>query len=62
MIVLIDNGHGSDTPGKCSPDRKLKEYLKSREIARRLETALNFRFVNAMLLVEEDKEISLPER
>ena len=30
MIVLIDNGHGSDTPGKCSPDQKLKEYLKSR--------------------------------
>lgn len=62
MIVLIDNGHGSDTPGKCSPDRKLKEYLKSREIARRLETALNLRFVNACLLVPEDKDISLPER
>lgn len=62
MIVLIDNGHGSDTLGKCSPDQKLKEYLKSREIARRLETALNLRFVNAQLLVEEDKDISLAER
>lgn len=68
MIVLIDNGHGSDTPGKCSPDRKLREYLKSREIARRLVKALNSRMVNAKtpieahLLVEENKDISLPER
>lgn len=62
MIVLIDNGHGSDTPGKCSPDRKLKEYLKSREIARRLETALQLRFTEAILLVPEYKDISLAER
>ena len=62
MIVLIDNGHGSDTPGKCSPDQKLKEYLKSREIARKLELELNLRMVDARLLVEEDKDISLPER
>lgn len=64
MIVLIDNGHGSDTPGKCSPDRKLREYLKSREIARLLVKALNGRLadVEAMLLVPEDKDILLPER
>lgn len=62
MIVLIDNGHGSDTPGKCSPDKMLKEYLKSREIARRLEAELNFRFVHGELLVPEDKDISLGER
>ena len=68
MIVLIDNGHGSDTPGKCSPDRKLREYLKSREIARKLVKTLNSRMVNAKapieahLLVEEDRDISLPER
>lgn len=62
MIVLIDNGHGSDTLGKCSPDQKLKEYLKSREIARKLELELNLRMVDARLLVEEDKDISLPER
>ena len=62
MIVLIDNGHGSDTPGKCSPDQKLKEYLKSREVARKLKKALNLRFVDAQLLVPEDKDISLKER
>ena len=36
MIVLIDNGHGENTPGKCSPDKRLREYKKAREIARRL--------------------------
>ena len=32
MKVLIDNGHGSNTPGKCSPDGRLKEYAYTREI------------------------------
>ena len=62
MLVLIDNGHGSDTPGKCSPDHRLRAYLKSREIARKLELELNCRFVDARLLVDEDKDISLSER
>ena len=33
MIVLIDNGHGIDTPGKRSPDGKLREYKYCRQIA-----------------------------
>ena len=40
MIVLIDNGHGSDTPGKCSPDKSLREYKWAREIAARIENVL----------------------
>lgn len=28
MIVLIDNGHGANTPGKCSPDKKNIEICK----------------------------------
>lgn len=31
--ILIDNGHGSNTSGKCSPDGRLKEYAYTREIA-----------------------------
>lgn len=27
MKILIDNGHGENTPGKRSPDGKLREYL-----------------------------------
>ena len=39
MKVLIDNGHGSNTPGKCSPDGQLREYAYTREIAERLVAA-----------------------
>jgi len=35
MKILIDNGHGSNTPGKCSPDGRLREYSYTREIAGR---------------------------
>lgn len=62
MIVLIDNGHGSDTPGKCSPDQRLKEYAKSREIARKLRALLGCLGIDARLLVEEDNDIRLDER
>ena len=31
MKILIDNGHGENTPGKRSPDGKLREYLYARE-------------------------------
>ena len=33
MKVLIDNGHGAETPGKRSPDGRLREYAYTREIA-----------------------------
>ena len=33
MKILIDNGHGSNTPGKCSPDRRYHEWSYTRQIA-----------------------------
>jgi N-acetylmuramoyl-L-alanine amidase len=33
MKILIDNGHGRDTAGKCSPDGHFREYQYNREIA-----------------------------
>ena len=33
MKILIDAGHGIDTPGKRSPDGSFREYLWNREIA-----------------------------
>ena len=38
--ILIDNGHGIDTAGKCSPDGSLREYKWAREIAARVVNAL----------------------
>lgn len=62
MKILIDNGHGVNTAGKCSPDRRLREYAWSREIARRLEQALRAEGYDAQRIVTEETDISLTER
>ena len=40
MKILIDNGHGSNTAGKRSPDGRLLEYAYTREIAERVVHSL----------------------
>lgn len=62
MKILIDNGHGINTPGKCSPDGKHREYKWAREIARRIVTSLKAKGYDAELLVPEDGDISLGQR
>ena len=62
MIVLIDNGHGSDTAGKQSPDGRLREYAYAREIAKRLEKALQEIGIEAVRITPEENDISLKER
>lgn len=62
MKIWIDNGHGEDTKGKCSPDRRLREYAYTREIADRVVKLLKARGLDAELLVPEQEDISLPER
>lgn len=62
MIILIDNGHGAETPGKCSPDGRLREYAWTREIARRVCDKLKASGYNARLLVPELNDVSLRER
>lgn len=61
--VLIDNGHGSDTPGKCSPaPHALREYLYCRQIADDVVRRLHAEGVDASLLVPEENDIKLSER
>ena len=62
MKILIDNGHGHDTPGKRSPDGKFCEYAYNREIAKRIVADLIDRGHDAELLVPEEEDISLNER
>ena len=62
MLILIDNGHGHDTPGKRSPDGKFLEYAYTREIATRIVADLTDRGYNAQLLVPEPEDIPLSER
>ena len=53
MKILIDNGHGSNTPGKCSPDGRLREYSYTREIAGRVVFELRKLGIDAELVVKE---------
>ena len=62
MMILIDNGHGFDTAGKCSPDGKHREWAWAREVAAMLVEELTNRDLDARLLVPEKNDVSLPER
>ena len=62
MKILIDNGHGIDTPGKRSPDGSFREYKYTREIAKEVVKRLIELGYDASLLVPEIEDISLKER
>lgn len=62
MKVLIDNGHGENTPGKRSPDGRLKEWAYAREIADMVVSGLRKRGIDAERIVKEDTDVPLSER
>lgn len=62
MTILIDNGHGFNTAGKCSPDGKHREWAWAREVAAMLVEELTNRGLDARLLVPEKHDVSLTER
>ncbi len=59
MIILIDNGHGYDTKGKCSPDGMYQEWAWSREIAGMIADELTDRGYDARLLVAEREDVPI---
>ena len=61
-IVILDNGHGINTPGKCSPDESLKEYKWNREFVDKLIPLLENEGYIVFKIVTEDEDISLSER
>ena len=62
MKILIDNGHGSNTAGKCSPDKRLREYAWSRDFAKRLVAALKKKGYDAELITPEASDVKLQTR
>ena len=62
MKILIDNGHGIDTPGKRSPDGSFREYLYCREIAAEIVNRLKVMGLDAELLTPEERDIPLARR
>lgn len=61
-FVIIDNGHGCGTAGKCSPDGRYREWLRTRELARAIKYELERVRIEAHLLVPEDEDIDLATR
>lgn len=62
MIILLDNGHGVDTPGKRSPDGFFREYAYNRILAGQIQERLAALHLDARLIVPELEDIPLPER
>lgn len=62
MKILLDNGHGFDTPGKCSPDGHFREYAYNRYLAFLIRERLIALGLDVQLVVPEREDISLKER
>ena len=62
MTILLDPGHGSDTPGKRSPDGRFREYAFNRDIAARVASKLTSLGLNAEIIVPELTDVPLKER
>ena len=62
MKILLDNGHGIETPGKRSPDGFFREYAYTRFIAGQIRQHLLDLHLDAHLVVPEQEDIPLAER
>ena len=62
MKILLDPGHGLNTPGKRSPDGTLLEAAYNREIAQLTLSQLQAKGHDVQLLVPEPEDIPLKER
>ena len=62
VIILLDPGHGSNTPGKCSPDKSVYEWKLVREEAALIQVQLKALGFDARILVPEEKDIPLSTR
>ena len=63
LVVILDAGHGKDTPGKCSPDKSLFEWQWNREIVAMLcERLYGIENMQTVILVPEEHDVPLKER
>jgi N-acetylmuramoyl-L-alanine amidase len=65
-MIILDNGHGSDTYGKASPvwsdGTQLFEYEFNRDIAKRIHAGLELLSIKSHILVPEAIDIRLNVR
>lgn len=65
-LVILDNGHGNNTKGKCSPvmenGEQIFEWKLNREIVKLIAEGLEKEGIEYHILVPEEKDITLKER
>lgn len=59
MLILLDNGHGSNTPGKQSPCSTFREYQFTRTLAAEIHTRLTHTGIKSILLTPEKTDTPL---
>ena len=62
VIILLDGGHGKDTPGKCSPDKSLYEWKWVRELNDIIKPQLDALGFDCRILVPEENDVPLKTR
>ena len=59
ILVLIAQAHGSNTPGKRSPDGKFREYVFSRKVSNMIVEKLHKYDIDSIIINPEDEEVKL---
>lgn len=62
LCVFLDNGHGSNTSGKCSPNGLFREYKWARDIVKRLHVKLNNMGIMTFNVTPEEQDVALSVR
>jgi len=66
LVIMLDNGHGEETPGKRSPKlpdgRQLREYQWTREVVRLIANMLEDEGIAYHIVTPEEVDVSLGER
>jgi N-acetylmuramoyl-L-alanine amidase len=62
MKIVIDAGHGPDTPGKRCPDDSMREYHFNSKVAEYVVQALKMYEVEVMTVHSNDRDVPLQER
>ena len=60
--VILGTAHDELTPGKCSPDKSIREYQYSRDMCRRIQAILKQKGIDCFIDIEGNREISLQNR
>ncbi|HSI68120.1 MAG TPA: N-acetylmuramoyl-L-alanine amidase [Planococcus sp. (in: firmicutes)] len=62
MKIIIDAGHGPNTPGKRSPDGKLREFQFNSAVAQEVKKRLVLDGHTVIFSHQEDRDVPLLER